>query len=383
METRKLYYENAFTREFDGIITACEPRKTGGFAVALDRTAFNPEGGGQTGDTGRLGNIPVLDTHEREGLIWHYTDEPIPVGTTVRGILDWDERFRKMQNHTAEHIVSGLVHAKYGYENVGFHLGEDGCTLDFDGELTRAEIDDMERSANAVVWENRPVYARFPAAEELKTITYRSKLDLTENVRLVAVEGIDVCACCAPHVERTGQIGVVKLLDFMRHRGGVRIWLKAGSDALRDYRARYEATAAVSGLLNLPQGEIVPGTEKLLAQRDALKAELSAQRRKIIEAQAAAIEPTEGSLLLFADGEDAELRLLVNAGMEKCGGVCGAFAGTDGEFRFVMGSRTRDMRAFAKDIREPLAARGGGQERMISGRCAADRKTLEAFFAGL
>ena len=379
METRKLYYENAFTREFDAAVVACEPRKDG-FAVALDQTAFNPEGGGQTGDTGTLGSVRVLDTHERGGVIWHYTDAALAVGATVRGTLDWAERFRKMQDHTGEHIVSGLVHARWGYENVGFHLGSDGCTLDFDGELTRAQIDEVEAAANAAVWEDRPVTARFPAAEELKTLSYRSKLDLTENVRLVTVEGIDVCACCAPHVASTGQVGLIKLLDFMRHRGGVRIWLKAGADALRDYGSRYAATAAISGLLNRPQDEVVAGTEKLLAQRDALQAELAAQRRKAVEAMAAALAPTEGSLLLFAEGGDAELRLLVNAGMEQCGGVCAAFSGTDGDWRFVMGSRTRDMRAFARDIREPLAARGGGQERMISGRSAATAEQLKRFF---
>lgn len=386
METVKLYYENAFTRAFDAVVLSCEPRGDG-YAVALDRTAFNPEGGGQSGDTGTLGVrqtpgvVTVTDTHEKGGVILHYTDAPLTPGETVHGELAWDERFRKMQNHSGEHIVSGLVHARFGYDNVGFHLGDDGCTLDFSGELTRHQLDEIELAANRAVWSNVPVTARFPSPEELRTLDYRSKLDLTENVRIVTVEGIDVCACCAPHVERTGQIGAIKLLDFMRHRGGVRLWMKAGADALRDYGARYGATASLSALLNAPQGEIVPAAEKLLASRDELKFELTALRRKAIEAQAAALRPTEGDLLLFAEGDDADLRILANAGMEKCGGVCAVFAGEDGGYRFVMGSRSRDMRAFAKDIREPLRARGGGQERMISGRSAADRKTLEAFFA--
>ena len=379
METIKLFYENAFAAAFDAAVIACEPRKDG-YAVALDRTAFNPEGGGQSGDTGVLGGVRVTDTHEKQGVIYHYTDAPLPVGQTVRGELDWDERFRKMQNHSGEHVVSGLVHAKYGYDNVGFHLGDDGCTLDFSGELTREQLEEIEREANAVVWRNVPITARFPAPEELKTLDYRSKLDLTENVRIVTVEGVDVCACCAPHVERTGQIGSIKLLDFMRHRGGVRVWLKAGSDAQRDYGARYTATAALSALLNVPQADVVPAAERLLQARDELKFELGALRRRAIEAQAAALTDTEGHLVLFAEGEDADLRLLANAGMEKCGGVCAVFSGTDGDYRFVMGSLTRDMRAFAKDIREPLSARGGGQERMISGRSTADRAAIEAFF---
>lgn len=380
METVKLFYENAYTREFQAAVLACEERK-GGWAVVLDRTAFNPEGGGQTGDTGTLGDVPVTDTHEKNGIIYHFTAAPLPPGQTVTGRIRWDERFRKMQNHTGEHIVSGLIHRRYGYDNVGFHLGEDGCTIDLSGELTRNQLDELEAEANAVVWENRPVNARFPGPEELKTMDYRSKLDLTENVRIVTVEGVDVCACCAPHVARTGEVGLIKLLDFMRHRGGVRIWIKSGRDALMDYRRRYADTAAISALLNLPQDSLVPGTEKLLAQRDELKYQLTALRRRALEELAAGLSPTEGNAVLFADGDDAGLRLLVNAGMEKCGGVCAAFSGTDGDYRFVMGSRTRDMRAFAKLIRDPLDARGGGQETMISGRCRADRARIRAWFA--
>ncbi len=383
METVKLFYENAYTRIFQAIVLSCEARRDGGFAVVLDRTAFNPEGGGQSGDTGVLGGVSVTDTHEKDGVIYHYTDGPLAPGDAVSSEIDWDERFRKMQNHSGEHIVSGLVHARYGYSNVGFHLGDDGCTIDFDGELTREQLDEIEAAANAVVWENRPVTARFPAPEELKTLDYRSKLDLQSNVRIVEVEGVDRCACCAPHVSRTGEVGLIKLLDAMRHRGGVRIWLKAGADALRDYGARYRDSAAISALLNLPQDRLVPGVEKLIAQRDELKFQLVSLQRQALEAQAAALAPTEGNMLLFAEGDDAGMRILANAGMEKCGGVCAVFSGSEGDWRFVMGSLHRDMRAFAGEIREPLRARGGGQERMISGRSQASRAELEAFFAAL
>ncbi len=379
MDTVKLYYENAYTRAFEAAVLACEEAKNG-WHVILDRTAFFPEGGGQTADTGMLGGVRVLDAHEKGGVVYHLTDAPLPVGQTVTGEIDWADRFRKMQNHTGEHIVSGVIHSRFGYDNVGFHLGADGCTIDLSGELTREQLDAIEDAANTAVWANLPVTARFPSPEELSVMDYRSKLDLTENVRIVTVEGIDRCACCAPHVSRTGEIGVIKLLDAMRHRGGVRIWIKCGFDALRDYRARYAASAAVSALLNVPQAEIVSGTEHLIAQRDALKFDLIAHQRRALEAQAAALEPTEGNLLLFADADDAGMRILANAGMEKCGGVCAVFSGEDGAYRFVMASRTRDMRAFAKEIREPLSARGGGQERMISGRCAAARKLLEAYF---
>lgn len=379
MNTRKLYYENAYTQRFEATVLSCEEEKNG-WAVVLDATAFFPEEGGQSADTGSLGTVRVLDAKEKAGVITHYTDGPLPVGETVEGVIDWPERFRKMQTHTGEHIVSGIMHERYGFENVGFHLGEAGCTFDFDGELTREQIDDVERAANAAIWANLAVTARFPEAEELAALPYRSKLDLTENVRIVTVEGVDICACCAPHVARTGQIGMIKLLDFMRHRGGIRIWAKCGSDALADYHARYNASAAISALLNTPQESIGRGVEKLLQQRDDLKAELAALKKQMLERQAAELPVTEGNILLFAREDDAGMRILVNTGMEKCGGVCAVFSGEDGAWQFVMGSRTTDMRAFMKEHGPALKARGGGQPQMVSGRSQATKSELEAFF---
>ena len=379
MQTRKLYYEDAYTRRYEAEVLSCESVKNG-WAVELDATAFFPEEGGQEADRGMLGSVRVLDARERDGVIVHLTDGPLALGKRVTGQLDWADRFRKMQTHTGEHIVSGLIHRKYGYDNVGFHLGEGGCTVDVSGELTREQLDQIEREANACLWRDLPVTARFPLGYELAKMDYRSKLDIKQDVRIVTVEGVDMCACCAPHVSSTGQIGLIKLLDFMRHRGGVRIWMKAGSDALEDYRARYGATAAVSGLLNTPQEDIAAGTERLLAQRDELKRELAGLRRQAAQAQAAALEATEGDLLLFAQTDEEGMRILANAGMEKCGGVCGVFSGQDGAYRFVLSSETVDMRAFIKENGPALKARGGGQSRMISGRSTASRQELEAFF---
>ncbi len=379
MDTRKLYYENAYTKRFTAQVMDCR-QTAGGWDVILSATAFFPEEGGQAADTGALGAVHVTGAHERGGVILHHTDGPLPVGETVEGALDWPERFRKMQNHTAEHIVSGLIHAEYGFENTGFHLGGDGCTVDFGGELDRRQLDEIEWAANQAVWRDVPVIARFPSTPELAAMEYRSKLDLTSNVRIVTVEGVDVCACCAPHVSGTGQIGPIKILDFMRHRGGTRLWMKAGSDAMADYRARYEASAAISGLLNTPQGEITAGVERLLEQRDGLKREISALRRQAAEAMAASLAPAPGHMLLFFQGDEDALRLLANAGMEKCAGVCAVFSGQDGDWRFVMASRQTDMRAFIRQNGPALSARGGGQERMVSGRSTASKADLEAFF---
>ena len=379
MDTRKLYYEDAYIRRFESRVLRCE-KADKGWDVELAATAFFPEEGGQTADTGTLGGVRVLDVRERDGAIVHRTDGPLPAGSTVEGVLDWAERLRKMQDHTGEHIVSGLVHTAFGYENTGFHLGEDGCTVDFSGELTREQLDRIEDEANRAVWQDLPVTARFPLSFELAGMEYRSKLELTRDVRIVTIEGVDACACCAPHVSSTGQIGAIKILDYMRHRGGTRLWMKAGADALADYRARYGAAAAVSGLLNVPQGDIAGGVTRLIEQRDGLKRELIGLRRQAALARAGALPETAGHLLVFFDGEEDALRALANAGMEKCGGVCAVFSGGDGAWRFVMASRTVDMRAFIRDNGPALSARGGGQERMVSGRSTASRAALEAFF---
>ena len=379
MDTRKLFYEDAYTKRFKATVLRCE-RAGDGWDVELNATAFFPEEGGQAADTGTLGGVRVLDAHEKDGAILHRTDGPLEPGQTVEGALDWPERFRKMQNHTGEHIVSGLIHGTYGLENVGFHLGPDGCTVDFSGELTRDQLDEIEWRANETVWRDVAVTARFPSVPELAAMEYRSKLALTRDVRIVTVEGVDVCACCAPHVSSTGQIGAVKILDCMRHRGGVRLWMKSGADALADHRSRYEAAAAISGLLNVPQGDVAAGVERLLEQRDGLKRELSDLRRQMAAEKAAALPETEGHLAVFFDGDEDALRALANAGMEKCGGVCAVFSGADGAWRFVMASAHVDMRRFIKENGPAIQARGGGQERMVSGRSAASRAEIEAFF---
>lgn len=379
MKTRKLYYEDAYLRRFRAVVLSCEEEK-GRFRVTLDQSAFFPEEGGQAADPGTLGGVEVLDVREKEGVLFHYTDGPLPVGEAVEGEILWPERFRKMQNHSGEHILSGVVFRRHGFENTGFHLSSDGFTLDFSQELSREELAAIEWEANEAVWANRPVTARFPAPEELKTMAYRSKLELTENVRIVTIEGVDNCACCAPHVSSTGQIGLIKLYEAMRHRGGMRIWAKCGADALRDTRARCAADGAVSSLLSVPQKDIARGVEKLLEERDSLKEELARARQGLVEAQLAALVPTEGDLLLFGEADMDSLRALVNGAMALCGGVCAAFGGSEGDFRFVAGSRSRNCRDWLAGAKEPLSLRGGGRPEMVSGSCGASRERLEAFF---
>lgn len=382
--TEKLYYQNSHLFEFDAVVLDCREEKKG-YSVVLDRTAFFPEGGGQLADTGTLGEVRVLDVHEKGGEIRHYTDAPIAVGERVRGCLDAEQRRRRMQNHSGEHILSGLVHNAYGYDNVGFHMGSDCMTIDFSGELDWEQLTELETQANAVVRENLPLHIWFPAAEELKALNYRSKLELTENVRIVEIPGVDRCACCAPHVERTGEVGIVKILDCQRHRGGVRVSVVCGLDALEDYRARQESVTEISRALSAKRGEVAAAVHRVLNEQQAMKERCDALSLALIRYMAEAEPETAGNILVFDEalGEIAQ-RELVNLLMEKAGGFAAVFCGSDAEgFRYIIGSRTLDLRAGARKINAAIDGRGGGTPRMIQGSARAARAEIEGALKAL
>ncbi|MBP3606389.1 MAG: alanyl-tRNA editing protein, partial [Clostridia bacterium] len=318
--TEKLYDKNAYlTSFFARVLSVTEA--AGGYLVETDATAFFPEGGGQGADTGTLGGFRVLDVKEKDGVIYHLLDGAPPVGDTVRGALDFSLRFERMQCHTGEHIVSGILHSLYGAENVGFHLG-DIVTLDIDKVVDRAMLDRAEELANAAVFKNLPVRISYPAPEALASMTYRAKLDLTENVRIVTVEGVDACACCAPHVAYTGEIGLIKLLDFEKHRGGTRILMQAGARALRDYREKYRNVAAIGAALSTKQHETAEAVRHLLEANAQLEYEFKRHRIRAAEARAETVERTEGSLALFLDADASydELRALCLAASTRVGG---------------------------------------------------------------
>ena len=382
--TEKLYEKDGSLLSFQATVLACEPTKTG-FAVTLDRTAFFPGGGGQACDVGTLGGIPVTGASLDGDAVIHDTTAPLAIGSTVSGEVDRSVRFPRMQCHTAEHIVSGLIHARYGYDNVGFHLGEDEVTMDFNGELTREQLDEIEDLANRVVYSDVPVTVSFPSPEELPNLSYRSKLDLTENVRLVTVEGCDVCACCAPHVSKTGEIGLIRLLGFIRYKGGVRIRLVAGEKALADYRARCRAAQTVSELLSVPQEKIAEGVSRALAASDALSQNNAALRRRLAELLAGDATPTEGNRVFFLSDIESDpdvARHLAAIAIKTTGGIVAVCYG-EGErgFRYLLASEKTDLRTVLPEINRALSGRGGGKPGMAEGTFAASREEIKRFFA--
>lgn len=381
-KTIKLYDKDSHMYEFTGKVLSCEKSKNG-YAVILDQTAFFPEGGGQSADEGTLDGIKVIDVQiNKENVITHTLESEIAVGKEVSGIVDKEIRFRRMQNHSGEHIVSGIIHKLYGFNNVGFHMGKEFVTLDLDGVLTREDLDKVEALANRAVCENVAVRAEYPPAEILKDLDYRSKLDLTEDVRIVTIEGYDVCACCAPHVNRTGEIGVIKLLDFMKYKGGTRINMLSGYDALEDYDRRYKNTLEISVMLTAKQSEIVSAVKRLSDELIAEKQNENELKKKLIGIKLQSLEKTEGNLILFEDDMDMlSLRNMVNEAVKFTDKICGALSGNDEKgYNYVLASKNVPLRNLSKEINNALSGRGGGSDEMIQGSFKAKKDEIIKYF---
>ena len=381
--TEKLYYLDSHLFEFEATVLAAREEKRG-WEIVLDRTAFFPEGGGQPADTGMIGRARVLDVHEREGEIRHLCDRELAPGVYACAV-DREKRLRRMQNHSGEHIFSGLTHQKFGAENVGFHMAADCMTIDFDKDLSFEQLSEIEYEANLAVRANIPVRTFYPSPEELKVLEYRSKKELAGAVRIVEIAGIDRCACCAPHVNATGEIGAIKLLTAERHRGGVRLSLICGMDALDDYRRKQDSAAAISALLSAKRDEIAPAVERLLESEAKLKERASILGMRCAALRAEAIAPTEGNICLFDEGlSEAAARELVNRLTEKTDGVAALFlADGAGAWRYIIGSRRVDLRSAAKAINAGVSGRGGGRPEMIQGSAAASEQEIASFFERL
>lgn len=368
--TEKLYYTDSLMHEFTATVTSCREGNNC-WLLTLDRTAFFPEGGGQYADTGCIGDVRISDVQEKEGRILHYAAAPLTVGETYPCAIDFEQRLRRMQAHSGEHIVSGITHNLYGLDNVGFHMGDEGVmTIDFSGELDEEQLELIEKKANEAVRADLPIYCSFPDSAALAAMDYRSKLELTENVRIVEIEGIDRCACCAPHMKHTGQIGLIKLIEHTRHRGGVRVTLVCGMDALSYVNQIQNSAFAVSRLLSAKRHEIDKAVERILAEQLKAKERIGALSMALVREKAEKIAPAQGNICVFDNVlDELALRELVNELAEKCSGFAAAFSGDDeAGYRYIMGSRHVDLRAASKKINAAIGGRGGGSAEMIQGR---------------
>lgn len=377
--TEKLFYEDSHRTECVGKVLACEEKKDH-YEIVLDQTVFFPEGGGQYADTGTIGEAKVLDVHEKQGVIYHWCDRPVEVGSTVVGRIQWEERFEKMQQHSGEHIVSGLVHEKFGYNNVGFHLGGDYCTMDFDGPITKDELKEIERLANEAVYQNLKIEVSYPSKEELKNMEYRSKIEIDGQVRIVTIPEYDVCACCAPHVKDTGEIGMIKLVNMINYKGGERITMLCGRRALRDYDAKDENVKEISALLCAKELETAEVVRHLKEEQESLKGKYHSLKQKLLQYRAQEIPVEEGgkTAVFACDLTGNEPRELMNLLLDKGAKICGVFVGTDDEgYRYVIGSRTEDVRPIGKVMNEAFEGRGGGKPVMVQGTLCGKKEEME------
>ncbi len=380
--TEKLYYTDSHIRSFSATVLSCTAAEDG-YELELSATAFFPGGGGQLCDEGSLNGVPLLSVREEGEHIFHRCAQPFPVGSAVTGELDWDVRFGRMQLHSAEHIVCGLAHSLWGAENSGFHMNSDSVILDLTVELSREQLLELEREANAAIFRNTPFHCFFPPAEELAALPYRSKKELSGDVRLVEIEGIDLCACCAPHVHTAGEIGSIRLTDAMRHRGGMRLTLLSGFFALEEAVRQDAILSALSAALSVPFDRLGEAVEKLLTTQGEQKQLIARMQRDKLEDLARAAVPEGDSLLFFLEECDREaLRAMVNTALERCS-LCGAFAGRDGAWQYILGSKNIDLRANAKTINAAIDGKGGGSPAMIQGSARAKKDEIEAFWEGL
>lgn len=379
MDTVKLYYESAYTQDFTAVVQSCEAVKNG-FAVTLDRTAFYPEGGGQPADHGTLGEARVLDVHEKDGVVTHLCDRALSVGAEVGGRIDWARRFDHMQQHSGEHIISGLLCSTFHCDNVGFHMGADVVTIDYNAPITWEQALEVERRANAYIWADHPIRIWYPSAEELAALPYRSKKELTGAVRITEFPGADRCACCGTHVASSGQVGLLKLLSCQKFRDGVRLELLCGQRALDCLAAGWEQARQIGQALSVKPQCAFAAVSRLQEELLSLK-EKAARLEEADFAHTAAQYRGAGSVLHIAEPLDGDgARRLCDAIAKAAGGRCAVFAGQDGDYRYAVIESGGDLRQFIKDMNTALHGRGGGRDGLAQGSAACTAEEVRAFF---
>lgn len=380
MSTRKLYYEDPYLTSFSATVIECIPASDG-YWIALDSTAFYPEGGGQSWDTGTLDQAKVLQVQEKEETVYHLCDRPLKVGAAVLGNVFMPPRFDQMQQHTAEHILSGLIFDAFGYQNSGFHMGADVMEVDFDGIVPQEALPELEAKANRAIWENLPVSCTVPSPEDLPKITYRTKRELPWPVRIVQIPGYDSCACCGLHVANTGEIGFIKILSCVKFRGGVRMEVVSGQRAYRYMCAIWEQNRMVSQCLS---AHMTQTGEAAMALKDALAAEkfrATGLQEQLFHEIAKRYQAAENVLHFAKDLPPAALRSLADAIAAQCTGIAAVLSQSGDTYSYALVSSTREVASLGKELAKALPCRGGGKPYAQQGTIQASREEIAAFFA--
>lgn len=393
--TERLYEDNAYEVTFSAEVISVTPVKDGA-EVVLSRTCFFPEEGGQSADRGTLMGLPVIDVQISDGVITHTVGavdacDAFRVGETVTGQIDWEFRFRNMQMHSAEHICSGLVHSHFGFANVGFHLSENSATMDYNGELTKEQVEAIETEVNRIIVEGRRIKAWYPSPEELKTLPYRSKKELTGPVRIVEIEGTDLCACCATHVRSTSEIGLFKVVSSERYKGGTRLHYLAGFRALSYFRECMAFLGEAGQILSAKQTDIVPAIRSLSSEVKELRFRLGSMERELADAAIERYFKKRGGedgkklaadAVLFLSGDASVARHALDRMEELFDGTCALFIGQDGSYRYFLERQGGTVTEIGNALKEQLSARGGGKPFSVSGSVQATEEEIRRVLSG-
>ncbi len=392
MERNRLYYQNPYIQEFDSeIIEARE--ENGRFMAVLSESAFYPEGGGQPADHGTLivikackergeTDVEVTDVQEIDDKVWHTISEPLPVGTKVHGRIDWQRRFDHMQQHSGEHIVSGMICSRFNCDNVGFHLGEDTITIDYNAPITYEEACEIEKAANWYIWENHEFVELWPTAEELKNIDYRSKKELNGTVRITSFPGADTCACCGTHVRRSGEVGLVKFISAKPFHDGTRLELYCGKRAMDFLAMNYDANKEVAVLLSTKEVKTPQLVKKLLDEKLQLKGAMTALEERYLKLRADSVKGQADVLIIDDCLNPEQGRILADMISDSCQGITAVMTGTEGAYRYAIINKGADITAFVKSMNAALNGRGGGRNGFAQGSLNAGSKQIEEFFNG-
>ena len=377
--TIKLYENDSYIKGFSATVLSCE-EKDGAYFVVLDKTAFFPEGGGQDADKGKIGDSIVLDVQIKNEIIYHKVAKSFDENETVACSIEWETRFSRMQNHTGEHIVSGVIHSLFGYNNVGFHMNDTLVTLDVDGPLNDEDIKAVELKSNKAIYENKSIKAIYPTADELDNYDYRSKLDITEGVRLIEIEDYDLCACCAPHVAKTGEIGIIKILSFIPYKKGTRIEMICGLLALNDYVNLHITNKSIMNMLSAKRFEIAESVERIQNELSNTRAE-----NKKLMSEMATLKMEKhingNTVCAFIDGVSYdELRKCSNSLIEEYE-YCYLFSNTDADnYIYVVSSKENNVRELVQTLNKTFNGKGGGRDTYAQGKITASKKEILDYF---
>lgn len=379
--TIRLFDKDAYATKFRAKVVSCEANEKQGFDVKLEQTLFFPEEGGQSPDKGILGGSKVLDVQVCQEEIVHTVDAPLAVGEEVDGEIDWKHRFSNMQQHSGEHLFSGIVYREYGFHNVGFHLSDQIVTMDFDGVLSEEDVAKVEWKVNEAIVSNALILVTFPKEEELASLDYRSKKEIEGQVRIVTIEGYDVCACCAPHVNRTGEIGMLKVVSVQNYKGGVRISMLCGFRALLAYREKAEVISQLTGMLTTGQELLADSVSKLRLSLQNANGQLRNAKEALLSLKVKTIAPEEKNILIFEDELDlSSTRTMLNHEITLREGICACFSGNDKKgYSYVIASKNVDCMILAGKLRQEFEAKGGGNATMIQGSVCAKKEVIEQF----